>query len=374
MCATRNQHILVLTIGYGEGHRAAARGLGAHWEARGHSCCVADVLAQSDASTLYEWTRLYYQLCVRYIPFLWSLTYDQTETTDWAVMVRSAMFRPILRALKGLIEKQSPELIICTYPLYGYLLDYLREKDGIEIPYLMLVTDSIAISRPWMCSDANAWCVLDSYSRDLVIDRYALDEASVCAAALPVLPSFAPSISSSPTKESCRVLYSAYAPLDRVSDELLALLSSYPEMRITVLAGKKYKLLSAWVSALPKDRRRRMQIEECRSDMDELFRTHDIYVGKAGAATLFEAYQSACPVIMNFALPGQEQGNLELLQREGLGLVAEGGRELCMEVGRLLADGARLHAEIKQRMMQSCCRNGADTLIDFIEKRFFANG
>ncbi len=369
-----SKSLLILTIAYGEGHRAAARGLDAHWRRNGGESLIVDALAESSVSAVYEWTRLYYSLCVSHVPFLWALTYDQTETTDWASMVRTALFKPILRKLEELVKRENPSLIVCTYPLYGYLLDYLVENNGLSVPYLMLVTDSIAISGPWMRSKADAWCMLDVHSRKLVIDRYALEEDKVCVAALPVPPRFAPSEESrslQAMQSQLRILYSAYAPFDQVCDELEGLLDTYPQVRITVLAANKMKSLSAWTQKMPCDKRARLSIEAYRHDMDELFRAHDIYVGKAGAATLFEAYQSLCPVIINFALPGQELGNLDLLLKEGFGYYAEGARELCLAVQRLIAHNGSMHRIIRERMMHSQCRNGGDALIDYIKKTFF---
>ncbi len=369
-----SRSLLILTIAYGEGHKAAARGLDAHWRSRGGESLVVDALAESDVSTIYEWTRQYYRLCVSHLSFLWALTYDQTDTTDWANMARSPLFRPVLRKLEEIIRREQPKLIVCTYPLYGYLLDHLAENSNLHVPYLMLVTDSIAISRPWMRSKSSAWCVLDVHSRQLVLDRYALAEDQVCVAALPVLPRFSPrSDRRAPhiLQSELRILYSAYAPLNQVRDELEGLLSVYPHASLTVLAASKLKPLSQWASTLSPHKRTRLLIEGYRHDMDELFRTHDIYVGKAGAATLFEAYQSLCPLIINFALPGQEQGNLDLLLKEGFGFYAQGAREVCAVVQKLVADDCSLHQRICERMLQSQCRDGADKLIEFIEKKFF---
>ncbi len=369
-----SKSMLILTIAYGEGHRAAARGLDAHWIEKGYRSSIVDVLAESSISPVYDWTRRYYRLCVSYIPFLWALTYDQTETTDWSCMVRTPLFKPVLRKLQQIIESEKPEFVVCTYPLYGYLLDYLAELSGVRVPYLMLVTDSIAISRPWMCSKADAWCMLDVHSRQLVLDRYAIPESRLCVAALPVPPRFKPREEASALTNMQRklsILYSAYAPLDQVCDELQGLLATFSQVELTVLATNKMKELTRWVQSLPFSYRERLRVEGYRQDMDELFRSHDIYVGKAGAATLFEAYQSLRPVIINFALPGQEQGNLDLLLQEGFGYYAEGARELCAIVDKLIKDDAAMYSRICERMLQSRCRNGAEELIQFIETSFF---
>ena len=51
--------------------------------------------------------------------------------------------------------------------------------------------------------------------------------------------------------------------------------------------------------------------------------THHVVVSKAGGATTQEAIAARCPMIVNQIVPGQEEGNYELLRRHGAGALAE---------------------------------------------------
>jgi processive 1,2-diacylglycerol beta-glucosyltransferase len=50
--------------------------------------------------------------------------------------------------------------------------------------------------------------------------------------------------------------------------------------------------------------------------------THHVLVSKAGGATTQEAVAARCPMIVNQVVPGQEEGNCELLLRHGAGALA----------------------------------------------------
>jgi processive 1,2-diacylglycerol beta-glucosyltransferase len=53
-----------------------------------------------------------------------------------------------------------------------------------------------------------------------------------------------------------------------------------------------------------------------------LLMTHHAVISKAGGATTQEAIAAYCPMIVNQIVPGQEEGNYELLRRRGIGAYA----------------------------------------------------
>ena len=69
----------------------------------------------------------------------------------------------------------------------------------------------------------------------------------------------------------------------------------------------------------------------------------DIMIARGSPNSFFEAVVMNLPLIITGALPGQEQGNPELVQRYGLGIISTGVKNLPGAVKRLLAnDGAEL--------------------------------
>jgi processive 1,2-diacylglycerol beta-glucosyltransferase len=59
------------------------------------------------------------------------------------------------------------------------------------------------------------------------------------------------------------------------------------------------------------------------TEIPRLLLTHHVVVSKAGGATTQEAIAAQCPMIVNQIVPGQEEGNYELLRRHGIGALAE---------------------------------------------------
>ncbi len=70
-------------------------------------------------------------------------------------------------------------------------------------------------------------------------------------------------------------------------------------------------------------------------------------IARGSPNSFFEAVVMNVPLIITGALPGQEQGNPELVERYGLGIVSKGVKQLPAAVKRLLADDGRELARIR---------------------------
>jgi processive 1,2-diacylglycerol beta-glucosyltransferase len=67
---------------------------------------------------------------------------------------------------------------------------------------------------------------------------------------------------------------------------------------------------------------------------------HHLVVGKAGGATVHEAIAARCPMLIHHLVPGQEEGNLRLLEAIGGGGLAASPEAMGSRIRDLLAGGA----------------------------------
>jgi processive 1,2-diacylglycerol beta-glucosyltransferase len=73
--------------------------------------------------------------------------------------------------------------------------------------------------------------------------------------------------------------------------------------------------------------------------------SHHVVVSKAGGATTQEAIAAGCPMIVTQVVPGQEEGNYELLRRHSAGLLATTPDAVAAALRRCFAnEGAVLRA------------------------------
>ncbi len=79
--------------------------------------------------------------------------------------------------------------------------------------------------------------------------------------------------------------------------------------------------------------------------MPQLLMSHHVVIGKAGGAIVQEAIAARCPMIINQVIPGQEEGNAELIQKNNAGVVADGSKEVVQHLEEAFAHKARLWQE-----------------------------
>ncbi len=364
--AGKEMKVLLLSVGYGEGHHAAARGAAEEFSRRGWVAHQVDI-CQASYPKLFGLTQKFYHFCVRRAPWLWGITYSLAEKADW----RESVLRPPLSGccdkLDQLVASFRPDAIVCTYPLFALMVDALRDAGRRMPPCFVVVTDSLEISRPWMTSKASLICLPDEHSALLVQQQYALSDGRVVVSGFPVSPAFRRGRGRpAPSPESLRLVYGAYAPLSRVLADVRGILARYPRAHLTLLAGERAQALRR--SLTTEIERGSLDVLVRCEDMPGLFARSHLYIGKAGAATMYEAYSSELPCIVNYALPGQEQGNLRLLLLDGAGLYVESTEELLRCLSELLAHHAARWSQLASSMHRAARSHGAERLVDLIEQ------
>lgn len=360
-------NVLILTAGYGAGHNSAARALEEEF-ARCHiPVRLEDGLALVPSCS-YPISRAFYQFCVNHAGWLWGLTYELTDKADWAKLVDLPFFKPTMQALQQLIRESGSDLILCTYPLFSFMLDKIKERSSLPFRHVAVVTDALEVSRPWVRSQAERVFMTDEYSAKRVAARYAVPESVLQVSSFPSSARFYPAdLLAAPSQSTLKILYSAQAPAAQCVDELRAVIRQYPWAMITVIAGQRLSYLQRNLvdakGALPPHCTLLARSET----MAELMREHHLYIGKPGGATMFECYASALPMVVNFALMGQEQGNLELLARDGCGFLACGPSAIVAGLARLLAHDAREWKRMRMLMLSLPRRSGAARIRAYCE-------
>ncbi|HIX88118.1 MAG TPA: hypothetical protein H9976_03275 [Candidatus Akkermansia intestinavium] len=357
---------LLLSVGYGQGHHAAAAAIAEELAARGWSTRTEDPCALAHPH-IFRATQHFYHFCVRRAPWLWGVTYAQTDTADWSRQVMRPIIRGCTERVRELLLSYRPDAVFCTYPLFAYMLDHLAASEGLSTPYTLVVTDAIEISRPWMTTRAPLICVPDEYSAAMACERYALSPRRLIATGFPVRRAFrsAERGKDSPQADTLRIVYGAFCSIRRCRDEIAALLHRFPRAHIDILAGERLERLRSALAPLGiSPERRSIQLIAHTDRLHDLFADAHLYIGKAGAATVFEAYASGLPVIINYSLPGQEQGNLELLLRDDCGLYAEGPSDLTRAVEHMLARGAHCWNTMRTRMQSTRRAGGAAAIVN----------
>jgi processive 1,2-diacylglycerol beta-glucosyltransferase len=120
--------------------------------------------------------------------------------------------------------------------------------------------------------------------------------------------------------------------------------------QVTIVLGRNVRLLYHKAREMKEAYPGRVRIVGWSRKIPELLCSHHLVVGKAGGATVHEALAATTPMLIHHLVPGQEEGNLELLQHQGGGMLAETPGAQAAAVRDLLADHGALWRTQKRKL------------------------
>jgi processive 1,2-diacylglycerol beta-glucosyltransferase len=333
--------ILIVTAAFGEGHNSAARNLGHALDAAGAVTRISDPCLDG-APRLTRLLSDGYRLVTTHMPRLWAAIYRSTDRCDFSRR-RSPVLRWPERALARTLAEFRPDALVSTYPLYPYFLARIVAESGdfASLPVFTVVTDSIEINAAWLRAPSDWWLVTDPFTREEMSSK-GLDAAQVIDTGFPVHPGFS-TLTPVGEDDACqpfRILYFPTAKLPFIRRHSRALLDASPAVRLTIVLGRNVRRLYSRAREIQRAYPGRVRLIGWTRKVPQLLNQHHLTVGKAGGATVHEAIAARCPMLIHHLVPGQEEGNLQLLERIGGGTLAETPVELGRQLADLLADQA----------------------------------
>jgi processive 1,2-diacylglycerol beta-glucosyltransferase len=330
----------ILTAGFGEGHNAAARGIrdGLLQIAPEVSVEIRDLFAET-FRLLNRWSCLAYLELINRAPQWWSHLYD--------VIDRQKEFRrafrwlaPVRYRLAELIAREQPDAIVSVYPAYAHLLDeLLGAAKGSTPKRVVCITDSISINAVWFRCSADAFIVANEQSA-AVLERARIRRDIVRVLGFPVSPAFATLKEWRSHQPPWRILYMINAG-KFAAPALVQRLARIGETELTVTVGRDDKLRRA-IESIRTDVGKDFEIIGWTMELPRLLARHHLLIGKAGGATVQEAIAAKCPMIINQIVPGQEEGNAQLIAETNSGRIALSPDEVVRVVSDAISENGKL--------------------------------
>ncbi|TAE77115.1 MAG: hypothetical protein EAZ65_00565 [Verrucomicrobia bacterium] len=341
--------ILICTAAFGEGHNSAARNLALALQELGAETRVSDpCLLGAPVST--RWICKGYRFITDHAPRLWQRVYQSTDQVDFTRQ-RFPLMRKPERMLGALVNDWQPDAVVASYPLYPYFLQRLLAKSPLPPPVFTVVTDSIEINAAWLKAPTLEWIVSDPHTRQTMLDA-GLPAEQVVDTGFPVHPDFS-RLQPVPDDDSCqafRVLYFTTAKRPHLQPISTAVLESSPNTRLTIVLGKNVRHLWQRAREVRDAYPGRVTIKGWTRRVPRLLNSHHLVIGKAGGATVHEAIAARCPMLVHHLVPGQEEGNLRLLEAIGAGQLADHPARIRSALTDLLADDAALWRTMKRKL------------------------
>ncbi|HEY0932293.1 MAG TPA: glycosyltransferase [Trebonia sp.] len=320
---------------------------------------ICDPLRGPDVPRLLRWVAGLYGPCIRLTPWLWWLFWRTTNSRHGLGALRRTVMAPVYGNVARAAASCRPALIVAFHPMTADPAVRARDRAGMLPPVVTVITDLITAHLSW---------------RDAAVDRVVVPSAEMAAQyakaaaatepdaagryvplGLPVAAEFClPPLSESGRAELKRelgvggdflvVLTGGAEGTGGLRRRAAAILRRVDDVHVTVICGRN-RALARRVSRLAgRAGRGRLTAHGFVGNMADWLRCADLVVGKAGPGTIAEAACCGAPLVLSSFVPGQEQGNVQLVTREGAGVYAPRPRQLAAEVGRLRRDPRALAA------------------------------
>ena len=314
--------ILILTASMGEGHNTAARNI--------RDALVAESGGEAEVLVADPYTRTNpvinklmqkgYVTAINRYPRAWKVVFELLSKRG-VVEGMGPMLAELTAAVKALIDEFHPDIIASTYPVFSFLMAKIRKRNSsVTIPFYTVITDSTMINSAWYRCPCDGSIVADEQTaRVLLSDGVPPDRVHVLG--FPVGLAFeslhpAPP----PSKDGWKAIFFP-SGVSEFAAKVLTHLAEIPQLQVTVVTGRRQNVLQKLHDArLPKHG----SLLGWRDDMPVLMVSHHIFIGKAGGATVQEAIAAQIPFLVSHVVPGQEEGNIALIEQTGIGALAVG--------------------------------------------------
>jgi UDP-N-acetylglucosamine:LPS N-acetylglucosamine transferase len=250
---------------------------------------------------------------------------------------------------------KSPRLVVSNHGLITSGLAEAKRLYGLDVPVFTFATEPHGISAYW--ADPRADHIVapsEEVRRDLV--RFGVPEEKTFVVGYPVGQAFleAPTKADArarlalPDRFTCLVSFGGEGVAESDPRAVIrALLDAEPAPQVVMITGRNHALRKR-LSTI-ESREERLRVEGFTDDIAGYLAASDVFVGKAGPASVYEALAVGRPTLLTGYTALNERGVVRFVEEEGLGHYARTPAELQKAVWRYAADPALLEGVVLQR-------------------------
>jgi UDP-N-acetylglucosamine:LPS N-acetylglucosamine transferase len=269
------------------------------------------------------------------------------------ITVERHILRSFARAAAEDLKKDPPLLVVSNHGLITTGLAEARHRHGLEVPVLTFATEPFNISAYWgePRADRVITASEDGWSR---LRRFGVPEERMTIIGRPVRQAF---LEAPPKNEArarlgledrftCLVSFGGEGVGRNPRGPIRALLASDVHPQVVAITGRN-EALKEELKALGTNG---LRVEGFVENLAEYLAASDVFVGKAGPSSVYEALAVGRPVLASGYAGLNELGVVRFVEGRGLGRHVRTNATLVREVRRYARDPALLE-EIARRCL-----------------------
>lgn len=323
----RKPKVLFLFSDTGGGHRSAAEAIieALELEYPGHfETSMVDIFRDYAPPPLQKAPELYPEMTK--VPDMWGLGFHMSDGRR-RVMFYSKVLAPYLRkSVSRLVIENPTDIYVSVHPLINWPLLQLLGPER-RIPYITVVTDPVSVHAAWFDPLADTTVVVTESARQKAL-KVRIDPHKVKTIGLPVADRFCHPLGSKTDlrqqlgwdlEKKTALMVGGGDGMGPLYEMASAINDSRLDMALSIVCGRNQQLkkdLEKIRWKIPAN------IYGFTRQMPEMMQASDVLITKAGPGTITEAINCGLPIILYSRLPGQEEGNVDYVVDNNVGVWA----------------------------------------------------
>ncbi len=370
--------ILIISSDTGGGHRSAAQalaeGLQKVWQGESVAVRIVKALEESHHITdkvvkLYNWMLRNKQHWMKYA--YWAINRFRPETREF-------FQRRCIGFCKEQFEKWCPHIVVSVHPLTQHIFArILRELNlADQIPLVTVVTDPCyGFWKGWACEEVSLYLVANTDAKRQLID-YGISPEKIKISGMPINPKFcevdekaaqAARKAFGLDAEKFTVFVNAgWIGGGNIPQIYRELVRGKLDVQAIFLAGKNEELRRE-AEEIAKTAKFPIKVIGYSDEIEKLMQSANVMISKLGGLTTFEALACHLPIIADATTPPmpQEAGTVNLIAKNGAGILLEKATDIVPMIQSLLNDSAK-YTRMKAATIGMTIPNSTQRIIEEI--------
>ncbi len=309
---------------------------------------IVDVFEEYSRFPLREAMKLYGP-AIRYNPKAYGRFFHSFNEESKVLAVQTVATPLIHNGLIRLFSGVRPDVIVSIHPMLNHVTIHALQDMGLHIPFITVVTDLVSVHYSWFAPGADGYIVPTEQARQLYLER-GLDPERVHILGMPIDPKFTlPTESKQELQKKMGLepgipvvlLVGGGEGSGGLQDAVRAISRARLHVQLLIVTGRN-KRLYAHLQRTRSSLHVPAKVFGVVHNMPEMMRAADVIVTKAGPGTICEALACELPLILNSFVPGQEEGNVDFVLHNDIGLLAHDSIELVDGLRRLVKPGSAI--------------------------------
>ena len=351
MLRTHKQKVAILYADTGGGHRSAAQAI-----AQGIQLAYPDLYDVTFVNNFRDWPFPFcyaediYPPMVNHARLVYQAAFRASNHQSVTTMVRR-LYEPLSEKLAAEMLLQFPaDLYISVHPLYNQVLPTAILQSGSRAKYVSVVTDLVSGHSQWFNGHVHRYIVPTHVAFDQAV-QYGIPGDRIRIAGQPVWPDFQKRLRlGGQTRESLgldpdipvALLVGGGDGMGRLQSLAKTIATSKLRMQLIVVCGRNLQALQVLDSVKPKIPA--LRVFGFVNNIPELMGASDFLITKAGPGTICEGFIAGLPIILYDAIPGQEEGNVTLVETHGAGFYCKTTSSVLRQLSNWLNDTTALNS------------------------------